>query len=721
MKLLLKIKRVFEAYLDEMNVITILLPRTYFDGKSRFFSLCRNDSKWELEIVQTTESDHRIKYVCKINTSLEFGAKYQIIDEHGSATDLQVGAVIRTQAFDEAFVYNGDDLGITYTKNDSTFNVWAPTATFVKLKLIYSTGDFVETHKMTRLNNGVWSLTMTGDLEGVYYTYLVCVNLVWNEAVDPYANSVTVNGDYGVVIDINKTRKQKPSLPILESVTDAIIYETHIRDFSIQAESGIIHKGKYLGLSELGTEGPSGTLTGLSYLLYLGITHVELLPFNDFLGVNEHEPEKEYNWGYNPLHYNVPDGSYCTDPYNPYTRIEELKQAIHVVHQQGLRIIMDVVYNHVYIREKSSFEKIVPGYYFRHDEHGMPSDGTGVGNDVASERLMVRKFIVDSVLFWLKEYHIDGFRFDLMGILDVDTINAIRRAVDEIDPSVILLGEGWDLNTPLPRDKKAIIANASKMQRIAQFNDRFRDGVKGSTFNLYDRGFALGNSHKSSEVQQTIAGSICYSKGKKGLFVEPTQSVNYVESHDNHTLWDKMAACNAHEEDEIRRKRQRLATTIVLLSQGIPFLHSGQEFYRTKQGVENSYKSSDDINMLDWKRKEQYEQDVQYIKGMISLRKSHQAFRFSSSAFIRRHLQFFEVPKTCIAYMLKNVNEFGPWNNIFVVHNNNNYEAVNIELPGSGIWEVVCNEQTSGVLPLSQCKEGNVTIEPISSIVLYQK
>jgi len=701
-----------------MSVITILVPYSSQPNRLNSFSLHGPDESCDLEIIEYNEIEKFRKYRCKLKQSITIGENYFVKDEFDTETDLQIGAVIRTEEFDELFEYKGNDLGVTYRPEASTFKVWAPTATEVKIHLYFHNPEHEEIYTMKRQECGVWSVTIQGDLDGVYYLYNLCINLEWRKAVDPYAVALTVNSEYGVVINLAKTKLPRVQLPHLEQSTDAIIYETHIRDFSIHPESGIKNKGKYLGLVEKHTFGPSNTLTGLSYLVDLGVTHIELLPFNDFDGVDDREPGEKYNWGYNPLFFNVPEGSYATNPCDPYCRIRELKQAIHALHENKLRVIMDVVYNHVYIREQSPFEKIVPGYYFRHDHHGMPSNGTGVGNDIASERKMVRKFIIDSVLYWINEYHIDGFRFDLMGILDVETMNAVRRAIDEIDSSILLFGEGWDLNTPLHYDRKAIIGNAWRLPRIGQFNDRFRDGIKGSTFNLYDRGYALGNMHKGYEVKQSIAGSIALGKGEKGLFLEPTQSINYVESHDNHTLWDKICECNSNESTETKRKRQRLATTIVLLSQGIPFIHSGQEFYRTKQGVENSYNSPDKINQLDWNRKHKYDSDIDYIKGIIKIRKHHGAFRFSSPSLIRKHLNFYYVMDGIVCYTLKNVKKYGTWSNIMVLHCNVN-EQVPVKLPIDDMWHVCCEQENAGIGTLYTV-ENQVILAPISTMVLFQ-
>ncbi|MBA2873857.1 type I pullulanase [Thermaerobacillus caldiproteolyticus] len=716
---MLNVHRTFEAYIDRMNTITILVPKSYHRGKLKAFTIENpNHELCALRIHKETDLSTRMKYECRIDVPIEIGQHYLIYDEYGAFTDLQIGAVIRTKEFDEQFFYNGNDLGVIYTRQQTTFKLWAPTATEVKLKLLEPKTGKEEHIPLERTERGVWTVTVFRDIEGMHYNYLVCVNLVWREAVDPYAVAVSMNGEYGVIVDLTKTHIPKPSLPPLLSPTDAIIYEAHIRDFTIHPDSGIVHKGMYLGLTELGTTGPNNTVTGLSYIKELGITHVELLPFNDFAGVDEGQPNQQYNWGYNPLHYNVPEGSYATDPADPYARIYELKKAIRTLQENGIRVIMDVVYNHVYIREQSSFEKIVPGYYFRHDEHGLPSNGTGVGNDIASERKMVRKFIVDSIRFWMEEYHVDGFRFDLMGILDIETMKEICSVVHSIDPSALLLGEGWDLPTPLPSEQKATLQNADKLPDIAYFNDRFRDSIKGSAFSVADQGFVLGDCAYRERIKEMIAGSVRTGTGQ-GLFFAPTQTINYVESHDNHTFWDKMMIANGHESEAVRKKRQKLATAMVLLSQGIPFLHSGQEFYRTKQGIENSYNAPDEINQLDWKRKSEHEEDVRYIQGLIRLRNEHRAFRLATAAEIRAHLLFLEpMPPSIIAYQLHHVQAYGRWSDIIVIHHNQETKE-RVFLPDEDEWHVVCDGKRSGIDPLFSVQK-EMEIDGVATFVLVK-
>ncbi len=706
--------RKFFAYLDEMNIITILLPLSYHHGISSTFYMTTDTMTIPLQILEKMEIELNQKYVCQFEGNLSFEKHYLILDEHGGKTDLLIGAVIRTNSFDEKFYYGGHDLGVTFTKDQTHFKLWAPTATAVKLKLRPPTSEYSEIMKMRREEYGVWSVCLNRDLEFHQYSFLVLVNQEWREAVDPYAKAVTANGELGVVVNLGKTTRPRHDLPPLDNMTDAIIYEAHIRDFTIHKNSGIKDKGRYLGAGELNTTGIDGKPTGLSYVKDLGITHIEFLPFHDFAGVDELNPSKEYNWGYNPLHFNAPEGSYATDPSNPYSRIVELKELIDQIHSVGLRVIMDVVYNHVYIRESSSFEKVVPGYYFRHNEMGLPSNGTGVGNDIASERKMVRKFIVDSIRYWMEEYHIDGFRFDLMGILDVETMTEVRKMCDNLAKDSLIIGEGWNLNTPLPLAQKAIIANQKKMPQIAQFNDKFRDIIKGSTFNLFDKGYSLGNEHHLDAALEVITGSIGLTKKTDRLFNQPYQSVNYVECHDNHTLWDKLKACFPDADEATRMKYHRLATGIVLLSQGIPFLHSGQEFFRTKHGEGNSYRSPDAINQLDWERKSHYKENVDYIKGLIQIRKCLPCFRMRTAEEIRTHIQQLPIAAPLLGCLL-----LTQTSEVVVIINPSPKEH-SMTLP-EGEWSVLANQKHAGISSKKFMKNGEIMIEPISLNVLLKK
>jgi pullulanase len=710
---MIAIEREFFAYLDQVDIITVLLPYSYFEGDSDEFRLQGEGVDLPLAIRDKVYLEDSVKYICFTSVRPEIGRPYKIIDGHGGETDLQIGAVIRTGEFDTSFFYDGKDLGVSYAKEKTIFKLWAPTAAKIRLKLFRDEQPYPEFINMERVEKGVWSITVDRDLELYRYSFLVCINLEWREAVDPYAIALTVNGEYGVVIDPAKARGGQSEISPVSRPVDAIIYEAHIRDLTMHPNSGTSRKGTYLGAAEIDTMTPMGEKTGLSYLKQLGVTHIELLPFNDFEGVNELDRSSSYNWGYNPVHYNVPDGSYATDPADPYKRIMELKQLISAIHQMGMGVIMDVVYNHVYIREDSPFEKIVPGYYFRHDDNGLPSNGTGVGNDIACERLMARKYIVDSVLYWLQEYHLDGFRFDLMGILDIETMAAVRKAVDEVKSDVLIIGEGWDLNTPLPGDRKANIANQAKLPGVGQFNDWFRDSIKGSTFNTYDKGYALGNDRYLEAAKQVMAGSIGIGKRKNGLFLQPGQSVNYIESHDNHTLWDKLKICNPDQDEAILKKQHRLATSMVLMAQGIPFLHSGQEFFRTKKGIGNSYRSPDEINWLDWDLRDDNRDNVSYIKGIIEIRKSNQAFRLGDSEEIRNKMSYWPLPAPLMGYEIK----AGTHGKKIIVLINPSMDQQLVELPEEAKWNVLADHENASAEPFRHIEGNKVLLEPCSLFI----
>ncbi|MBO1625229.1 type I pullulanase [Bacillus arachidis] len=710
---MLKVKRPFEAYLDEMNKITILLPHAY--GTSRTFFMQEGNHVWELKVSQIISLPDATKYECCVEYPLDVGKYYTVKDERNEETDLQIGAVIRTAVFDEKYYYAGGDLGACYRKEETAFKMWAPTARLAKVRIYKNDKEYAD-YEMQRGENGVWSYILQGDLELARYTFLVCINLIWNEAVDPYAKSVSVNGKYGIVIDPLKTYiKEQTALPKLESFADAILYELHIRDATMHPNSGVAKKGTYAGLTEENTKGKLGTKTAFSYIKELGVTHVEILPLHHFAGVDEKRPFAAYNWGYNPLYFNVPTGVYASDPIDPYNRIKDCKKLIEKFHEHGIRVVLDVVYNHVYERETSSFEKLVPGYYFRHDENGMPSNGTGVGNDLASERKMMQKFIIDSVLYWLTEYNVDGFRFDLMGILDVETMNEVEKEVRNIKKDALLLGEGWELQTPLPAEEKATLNNANKMPQIAQFNDQFRDAIKGSTFDVSKRGFAFGGSVDPVHLQYVLMGSLANEKGD-GLFLEPIQSINYVECHDNMTMWDKLVRSN-QETEEVQKRRHRLATAMTLLSQGIPFLHAGQEFYRSKKGNENSYNALDEINQLDWDQKEKEIETIAYIQGLIAIRKTHGALRLQSTNLIKKHMTFLQTSPTVVAYHLQNVGEFGPWKEIVVLFHNG-MQIETILLPKHEMWCVLADSAKAKVQPISSFQGNELQMAPISSYIL---
>ena len=665
-----------------------------------------------------------------ITTAADFAldGNYRISHpKYGEAT-LVMGNVLNSERFNTLFTYDGNDLGNSYTATKTSFRVWAPTASAAKLA-VYPNDAFnakPTEYDMAKDVKGTWTASLNGDQHGTIYTYKVKIGDTWNEAVDPYVRAATINGFRGVVIDLAKTNPagwpaQKPAFS--GEPTDAVFYELHVRDLSMDANSGISakHRGKFLALTERGTKTPDGKgVTGIDAIKELGITHLQLLPIYDYKTIDETTNDK-FNWGYDPLNYNVPEGSYSTKPADPLNRITELKQTIDSLHQNGLRVIMDVVYNHVFDAGTHSFEQLVPGYFFRRNPDGSLGNGTGVGNEVASERPMARKYIVDSIKYWTTEYNLDGFRFDLMGIHDVTTMNAVRAALDTIDPTILVIGEGWNMGNLLPSDQKANQTNAYKMPRISHFNDGIRDGVKGSVFEAAQIGYAQGALGRVNEVKSGIVGNISFGGGIGGTWgnIQPGQSVTYVEAHDNLTLADKLSASMPKASAAERQRVFRLASSIALLAQGLPFIHAGQEFMRSKGGDENSYKSSDAVNSLKWAKRNQYASTVNYFKGLIELRTQHPAFRMRTSADVKANLKFTKHPNDVIIYTLNGTAVGDSWNRIVVAHNPNK-QPMQITLPATANWQIVVNGAKAGTKTLQTLKATKrATIPAQTTLVMH--
>ena len=627
--------------------------------------------------------------------------------------------------FAAKYTYTGDDLGNVYSKSATKFRVWAPTATKVDL-VTYASADGSATSgtltAMTAGVNGTWSAELAGDKNGLIYNYRVTVNGTTNEAVDPYVRATTINGLRGVVVDLDRTDPagwsvKKPAFS--GKPTDAIIYELHVRDLSMDVSSGIptSDKGKYSAFTQLNTTF-NGIKTGVSAIKDLGVTHVELLPIFDFASVDEAAPT--FNWGYDPMNYNVPEGSYSSDPTKPTVRITELKAAIQSMHNQGLRVNMDVVYNHVYAASNFSQELIVPGYWFRTDESGNLTNGSGCGNDVASERPMVRKFIVDSVKYWASEYNLDGFRFDLMGLMDIETINQVTAALNKIDPTIIVIGEGWDMGT-LPAALRANQKNISKLNGVAHFNDQIRDGLKGSVFTPADPGWATGKLTARSDVTAGIVGNTEHSidMAAKWITQSPAQSVNYVESHDNLTLADKITASVKGVSPAGIAQLSNFATSVAFLSQGVPFMQAGQEFLRSKNGDENSYKSSDEVNSLKWSTKARNATSTKYFQGLIALRKTHPVFRMSTAAAIKANLKFIPTSNDVIVYTLNGKAVKDSANLIVVIHNPNP-GATSVTLPNKGKWTVLVKGSVAGIKAIESLSASKVSVAGQTTMVLTQ-
>lgn len=632
--------------------------------------------------------------------------------------------------FAERYHYSGGDLGVTYHPTKSRFRVWAPTAEKVVL-VTYPTGNdsYGEHHPMQKSEKGTWIAELQGDLHGVYYTYQVTTPDGCGEVVDPYAKACGVNGMRGMVVDLERTNpdgwSEVKTAP-LAHFTDAIIYELHIRDFTIDQTSGVVNRGKYLGLAEIETYSPQKLATGLSHLKELGVTHIQLMPCYDFYTVDESKLDQlEYNWGYDPQNYNVPEGSYATDPYHGAVRIREFKKMIMALKEHGFRVIMDVVYNHTYLSKNSHLNKLVPGYYYRQDAHGNFTNGSGCGNELATERFMVRKMIIDSVCFWAEEYKIDGFRFDLMGLFDIPTINEIRSRLNAIDPSIIMFGEGWvGGHSPLPDYLKAIKGNVRQLPGTGVFNDDIRDAIKGHVFFADQAGFVGGATGMEESIKCGIAAAtdhdqVDYSQVLYSRFAwagEPAQAINYCSAHDNLTLWDKLQQTNPGDSEEQLIARHKMALAIVLTSQGIPFLHSGSEFLRTKNGHHNSYNEGDEVNKIDWSRKARYFQVFRYVQGLIQLRKHHPGFRMRTADEVRSKLRFLSMPAGHMVGYLITGADSEPWDQIAVIFNANEVPKT-VALPWED-WVVVVNKEQAGMMPLETIKVRYVTVPALAAYIL---
>lgn len=655
---------------------------------------------------------------------------YNIIYEGNEYKTVMLN-IYSTEEFEKEYTYTGDDLGAVWSKEKTAFRVWAPMADAVKVNLYEEgtegTDDLMEQLSMTADINGTWVAEKEGDLNGTYYTYLVEINGEKHEACDPYARTTGVNGKRAMVIDLSSTNPKgweddtDPHAGM--TYNDAVIYELHVRDLSSDASSGITNTGKFLGLTETGTTTESGIPTGLDHMKDLGITHLHLLPVYDYGSVDETALDKpQFNWGYDPVNYNVPEGSYSTDPYHGEVRVEEMKQMIKTLHDNDISVVMDVVYNHVYDASKFNFNVIVPGYFSRVDEDGNYSNGSECGNDTASERSMVKKYIVDSVKYWADEYHVDGFRFDLVGLIDTETINEIVEEVHKNHPNVIFYGEGWTMDTTLTKEgyKLATQKNSTETPEFAYFNDTIRDALKGNIFDTSEAGFVSGASGLEETIEQ------CFMGLAQDWCTTPAQSVNYASCHDNMTLLDRISRStpNASREDHI--KMNNLSAAICITSEGIPFMQAGEEMLRTKPKSdggfdENSYASPDSVNSLKWDTLDdkQYQDVYNYYKGLIAFRKEHAALRLTNAEDVKEHVKPVDgLDENVVAFQIDGGVNGEVSNGMFVIFNANNAD-VKITLP-EGAWDVCINGETAGTEILETVTEGKVTVPPISAMVFVK-
>ncbi len=624
---------------------------------------------------------------------------------------------------------------MVYSPDETEFSLWAPTAEAVNVVLYDKgiDGEALDTLLMQKAEEGTWKLTVKKNLIGKFYTFNVKVDGRWRgETPGINALAVGVNGRRGAIIDMAKTNPEgweNDVRPPLNNPADVIIYEVHHRDFSIHPSSGIQNKGKYLAMTEEGSLSPQGLATGIDHLKELGVTHVHILPSYDYASVDETRLEdNKYNWGYDPVNYNVPDGSYATDPYNPESRIREFKQMVQALHKAGIRVVLDVVYNHTFNTEDSNFERTVPGYFYRTKPDGTLADASACGNETASDRPMMRKYMVESIKHWINEYHIDGFRFDLMGIHDIETMNAIRKAASEIDPTIFIYGEGWAANAPqLPESQLAMKANTHAMPGIAAFCDEMRDGLRGP-FNDNEQGaFLAGEPGHEESIKFGIVGAIEHpgvsnegvNYSDQAWATEPTQMISYVSCHDDMCLVDRLnSSISDIDADELARL-DKLAQTVVFTSQGIPFIYAGEEVMRDKKGVHNSYQSPDSINAIDWNRKAANADVYNYYKELIALRKAHPAFRMGSADMVRKHLEFLPVEgSNLIAYLLKDNAGGDAWKDIIVILNARKTTA-EVAIP-DGDYVVVCKDGIINQQGLGSVSGNKVSVAPQTAMIMYR-
>lgn len=693
-----------KAYLIDLDTIEVNLSKQYYQGISPCFYL-RNISTGELTKIEANRQDENEVfhnyYFDKVEVDIT--KVYQVIDNYGLSEVLQYTKLVQLEDFDELFYYDGKDLGASYQPDKTIFKVWAPTA--LEVMVCIEKDGYKCSHHLIKHTTGVFEREVYGYYDNCSYVYLVKHHNSYIETTDPYSYSSTANGKESKVINLERftSSLNREYLPEMQQKTEAIIYETSVRDFTMDPTIQCKNPGKYLGFIESGLKTPKGNPAGFDYLVNLGITHVQLMPIFDFATVDENHPLVMYNWGYDPMQYNVPEGSYCSNPNDGYSRIEECRQMISTLHLHGLRVVMDVVYNHVYDVNANAFERIVPGYFFRKYPDGNLSNGSWCGNDVNTTSLMVRKYILDMSHRWQWLYGVDGYRFDLMGIVDVDTLNQIYSLCAKSDPHFIMYGEGWNMDTALANEKRGMQDNHELMPNISFFNDQFRDKLKGmSSGNLADKGYFAGNMYNSGEVCTYLRNTNRYSR--------VDQSINYAECHDNAAIFDKFMISNGDEEGSIRKKRQLLLNCACLIGQGVPFLHCGQEFFRTKNGIENTYNTKDAINQIHWRLVDENKEYIDFLKQVIVLRKENSGFRYATKVEVQKNITLEVLHNHLIKYTIKQQNDKYP---ILVIYINASKEFYPMDLQGH--YEILYKDtnimETVEIQPLSMVILGLSKIE----------
>ena len=706
---------------DALDTINFELAEPAADGKMQTTFSVESTKGAVVKVVSTTLNADNKTGVIKLANPISLMNTYVVKASNGIQVDIASPDYYSTQDFVSKYTYDGDDLGAAYTPSKTTFKLWAPTAHKVKIIFFKSgsdkTDDVDKEVFMSLGQQGVWTADVDGDLKNTYYMYKVTTPKGAVIAADPYAKSAGVNGVKSMVVDTESTNPNgwdKDENKTQKSITDASIYELHVRDFSAHEDSGITNKGKFLAFTEKGTKTSKGNTSGIDYLADLGVNYVHLMPAYDFGSVDENTCTG-YNWGYDPVNYNVPEGSYSSNPADGSTRVNEYKQMVQALHNENIGVIMDVVYNHVYNTDEFCINKIMNGYFSRPN-----SNASGCGNDTATERAMVRKYIVDSVKYWATEYHIDGFRFDLMGLIDVDTMKAVREALNEINPEIIIYGEGWTMDTKTVQDVKlATQTNASELEGIAFFSDGMRDAIKGSSQegNETTKGYVNGGA--ADDNKNKIANGF---KGRADWTNLPSQVVNYASCHDNYGLWDKLCQSNADASEADRIKMNKMVAAIVYTSQGVPFTMQGEELLRSKKNQDgtyngNSYNAPDSVNAIDYNLAADNKDVYDYYKGLIEFRKNHSALRLDNFEDVADNVEEIKnLDENVLAYKIKKCNKEIS-DGIVVIYNPNS-TSTTVKLP-SGKWKLCINDNKAGTKTIKSFR-GKVKVNANACYVLVK-
>lgn len=633
-------KQPFYAYLDDFDQITIIVPKDIYHPNTTY-SLHGTEEVINLNIVEVTSIGAEEKLIATFDGYIDLSKIYYVVSDNELKAELFDGKIVRTPLFDSIYHYKKNDLGVRYTKESSKFKIWSPIAKYIKLELVSKDGD-TRYFDMVYKTQGVWRVEIFEDLEGYKYRYHVYLNGKEKTCTDPYAISSTTNSEYNYVIDKNKLYKMKYESNRPKNKLSSVIYETSFNDFTAFFKDNPNRSTYKMFTDE--TLKIKDNPVGLKYLKDLGVTHIQILPFYSFYGVDESNRFSGYNWGYNPREYNVPSGLYSLNPNDPYERINELKEAIDIIHKNGLNVVMDVVYNHVYDPDTFPFEILCPGYFYVYNYEGMRTAYSGCKNDINTAKSMARKFIIDSMMYWKNEFNIDGFRMDIMGLIDIETVNDIAQELEYIDPSILLYGEGWKMVQSNVSDSLAHMYNKNVLRSVGFFNDKNREIIKS---------FARGENPNIYDIENILMGSI----HNRYLFKYASQSINYVECHDDMVLFDNIRINDREMDEDEAKTRSNLATAMCILSLGIPFIHASQEFFGTKNFKHNTYNTSIEDNMVRWDKLNENKNYVDIIKEVIKIRKTHKVFLYNTDTEVTKNVKVYMLDESLIAYTLKDSKE----------------------------------------------------------------